>query len=56
MTANEHEQVQTAIHMLKCQIAAIRYGIICDKPDMIVDAVNEMEKTLVNLEKTTKTP
>ena len=37
--------------MLRCNAMAIRYGIIKDKNAMVVEAVNDMEKTIAKLEK-----
>ena len=51
MTAEEKTAIITAIHMLRCNASAIRFGVVANKPDMVVDAVNDMDKTISELEK-----
>ena len=51
MDFEDQKSILTAIHMLRCNAMAIRYGIIKDKNAMVVEAVNDMEKTIAKLEK-----
>ncbi len=42
---------ETAIHMVKCNITVIRYGIVTNKMDMIGESLNELERTVLALER-----
>jgi hypothetical protein len=41
--------VRTATHMLKANLTAVRAAIVMDDQAMLVEAVNEMEKTIRDL-------
>ena len=53
MNSEDKNFVLTAIHMLRCNIEVIRGGVVLHKMDMIVDAVNSMDKTIIGLEEKT---
>ena len=49
MTPKEKDIIATAIHMLQCNTVAIRVGVVSHRMDMVVDAVNDMDKTILEL-------
>jgi hypothetical protein len=41
---------KNAVQMLRTNISAIRYAIVMNKPQMVVEIINEMDKTVSELE------
>lgn len=44
-----NRKIATAVQMLRSSISALRATIVRDKPDMMVEVVNEMDKTIEEL-------
>jgi hypothetical protein len=49
-------RIHADIHTLRCKIGEVRYGIVAKNPEMIVDAVNQMDATIRLLERQTPLP
>ena len=50
MNGDARRQIETALHMVKCQVTLLRFGIVKNRMDIIVDAVNDVDKTISQLE------
>jgi uncharacterized protein Yka (UPF0111/DUF47 family) len=44
-----NKKIATAVHMLRSNVASLRATIVLDKPEMLIEIVNQMEKTLDEL-------
>jgi hypothetical protein len=51
-----NQQIKTAVHMLRSIVTSLRATIVLDKPDMLLEIVNDMEKTLAELSRTLTNP
>ncbi len=41
--------VTTALHMCRVNLDTMRFAFVADKPDMLIEAMNELEKTISDL-------
>jgi hypothetical protein len=44
-----NRKIATAVQMLRANISALRATVVLDKPDMMIEIVNEMDKTIEEL-------
>jgi hypothetical protein len=51
-----NQKISTAVHMLRSNITSLRATIVLDKPDMLLEIVNDMEKTLGELSRILTNP
>jgi peroxiredoxin family protein len=46
--------IESSVHMLRCKLNAAMYGVVTNDNRMIVDALNEMETFVADLERKTR--
>lgn len=48
--AEQRFTIESSVHMFRCQLNAAMYGVVTSDNKMVVDAINEMEAFVTNLE------
>jgi hypothetical protein len=44
-----NQKIATSVHMLRSNVTSLRATIVLDRPEMLLEIVNDMEKTLAEL-------